>query len=135
MPDKLLAEYRPTMPTEVLHLWAVDAIALITALKAKVEALENSIKTVQRAAKTIMIHEADELQRLRQERVQWHQAIASLESERQANAMLTEQVEALENRPVADPARLAEVWTPFKDALDADRQNNTGSPSYGRGYE
>lgn len=68
----------------------------LTEAAARIQALETSLATVQRAAKTIMINEADELRQLRNERVKWHQAIATLDSERQANALLTDRVEALE---------------------------------------
>lgn len=65
-----------------------EAAAEITRLRAQV-------KIVQAAAKTIMIHEADELRQLREERQQWSHAIKSLDSERDANAVLTDEVERL----------------------------------------
>ena len=66
----------------------IEAAAEITRLRAQV-------KIVQAAAKTIMIHEADELRQLREERQQWSHAIKSLDSERDANAVLTDEVERL----------------------------------------
>lgn len=38
-PDALRLEYRTTMPAEVLHLWALDALACIASLEARLEAI------------------------------------------------------------------------------------------------
>lgn len=69
-----------------------EAAAEITRLRAQV-------KIVQSAAKTIMIGEADELRRLREQHREWHLAIKSLDSEREANAILTAENEALRSNP------------------------------------
>jgi len=65
-----------------------EAAAEITRLRA-------TVARVQGAAKTIMIGEADELRRLRERHREWHLAIQSLDSERDANAILTEENERL----------------------------------------
>ena len=70
----------------------IEAAAEITRLRAQV-------KIVQSAAKTIMIGEADELRRLREQHREWHLAIKSLDSEREANAILTAENEALRSNP------------------------------------
>lgn len=62
---------------------------------AEITRLRGQVKRVQSAAKTIMIGEADELRRLREQHREWHLAVNSLDSEREANAMLTREVEAL----------------------------------------
>lgn len=38
-PEALRREYRATMPHEILHLWAVDALACIASLEAQLEAI------------------------------------------------------------------------------------------------
>jgi hypothetical protein len=38
-PEALRREYRATMPPEVLHLWAADALACIASLEAQLEAV------------------------------------------------------------------------------------------------
>lgn len=76
------------LPTQYVNPDGLEAAAEITRLRAQV-------KIVQSAAKTIMIHEADELRQLREERQQWSHAIKSLDSERDANAVLTDEVERL----------------------------------------
>lgn len=62
---------------------------------AEITRLRGQVKRVQSAAKTIMIGEADELRRLREQHREWHLAVNSLDSEREANAVLTCEVEVL----------------------------------------
>ena len=38
-PEALRREYRATMPPEVLHMWAADALACIASLEAQLEAI------------------------------------------------------------------------------------------------
>lgn len=38
-PEALRREYRATMPHEIMHLWAVDALACIASLEAQLEAI------------------------------------------------------------------------------------------------
>lgn len=38
--NKLVKEYRPTMPTEVLHLWATDMINALNAAETKIQEIE-----------------------------------------------------------------------------------------------
>ena len=42
--EKLVNEYRPTIPVEVLHLWAVDAVALIRKQEAEIAGLIKSLE-------------------------------------------------------------------------------------------
>lgn len=102
----------------------------VTEAAARIQALETWLATVQRAAKTIMIHEADELRQLRDERVKWHQAIATLDSERQANALLTDRVEALETS-------LAEAEGRVKDQIvnAIKTHQNFGDEDFGPGLD
>lgn len=69
--------------------------ALCREAAAEITRLREQVKRVQSAAKTIMIGEADELRRLREQHREWHLAVNSLDSEREANAVLTSEVEAL----------------------------------------
>lgn len=80
------------LPTQYVNPDGREAAAEITRLRAQV-------KIVQSAAKTIMIGEADELRRLREQHREWHLAIKSLDSEREANAILTAENEALRSNP------------------------------------
>lgn len=70
----------------------------LTAQADEIERLNAIVKRVQSAAKTIMHHEGDELARLRKQAQEHHLAVLTLDSEREANSMLTEEVERLRAR-------------------------------------
>ena len=76
-----------------------EAAHHIAAQDAEIARLRVIVSRVQSAAKTIMIGEADELRRLREQHREWHLAIKSLDSEREANAILTAENEALRSNP------------------------------------
>lgn len=61
----------------------------------EIESLRAAIERQRGAARTIMIHEAGELRALRAKRVEWHAATSTLDSEREANAILTAENERL----------------------------------------
>lgn len=44
--EKLAREYRPTMPADVLHLWAVDVVAELRRLDAESKALREALEAV-----------------------------------------------------------------------------------------
>jgi len=68
----------------------------LTAQAEEIERLRATVRRVQSAAKTIMHHEGDELARLRKQAQEHHLAVLTLDSEREANSMLTEEVEQLQ---------------------------------------
>lgn len=76
-----------------------EAAHHIASQDAEIARLNALVSRVQSAAKTIMIGEADELRRLREQHREWHLAIKSLDSEREANAILTAENEALRSNP------------------------------------
>lgn len=70
----------------------------LTAQAEEIERLNAIVKRVQGAAKTIMHHEGEELARLRKQAQEHHLAMRTLDSEREANALLTDEVERLRAR-------------------------------------
>jgi len=72
-----------------------EAADYIEALEAENVRLNGAVRTVQAAAKTIMHAEGEELKTLREEHREWHLAIGSLDSEREANAILTDELTTL----------------------------------------
>lgn len=75
-----------------------EAAAALTAQADEIERLSATFKRVQGAAKTIMHHEGEELARLRKQAQEHHLAIRTLDSEREANALLTDEIERLRAR-------------------------------------
>jgi hypothetical protein len=57
--------------------------------------LENAIKIQAAAVKTLEAAEDRELNKLRKQEVDMHQALRQLESEREMNAILTDEIERL----------------------------------------
>lgn len=70
-------------------------LAELDAARAEVARLRASIDRQAAAVRTLHANEETEINRLRRKQQEWHQAIATLDSERQANAMLTAEVERL----------------------------------------
>ena len=68
--------------------------------------LENAIKIQAAAVKTLEAAEDRELNKLRKQEVDMHQALRQLESEREMNAILTDEIERL--RAELDTTRLDE---------------------------
>jgi hypothetical protein len=68
--------------------------------------LENAIKIQASAVKTLEAAEDRELNKLRKQEVDMHQALRQLESEREMNAILTDEIERL--RAELDTTRLDE---------------------------
>lgn len=67
----------------------------LATLRAENEQLNVAIKRVQGAAKTIMHHEGEDLARLRKQEQEHYFAIRTLDSEREVNSMLTDEIERL----------------------------------------
>jgi hypothetical protein len=107
-------------------LLAVEAVQAIPLLIERVRELEATVRRVQSAAKTIMHAEGEELASLREKsRGDWV-ATKTLDSEREANARLTAELEAAEARVkvLEDALRLIEkgdTWV-FDDDLQDDVQ-------------
>jgi len=78
------------------------AAAALTAQADEIERLNAIVKRVQGAAKTIMHHEGEELARLRKQAQEHHLAIRTLDSEREANSMLTDEIERLRAASIND---------------------------------
>lgn len=89
------------------------AIVLLGALEfaeARIAELERQILIQKNAARTIMHCEGDELRRLREQAREHHVAIQTLDSERAANARLTDELAAAQ-------ARLAEAVRSLKAVI------------------
>lgn len=67
----------------------------IEAQAAEIEKLEKAIKVQASAVRTLQANEGTEINVLRQQKREWHQAVLSLDSEREANAILTAEIEKL----------------------------------------
>ena len=65
-------------------------------LEQEVSRLRSAINWQAAAVRMLHANEETEINRLRKQQQQWHQAVASLDSEREANAMLTAEVERLQ---------------------------------------
>ena len=84
-------------------------------MAAEVEKANATVRQVQAAAKTIMIGEADELARLRAQAQEHHLAIKTLDSEREANALLTEENEKLRDLLVRARDIISGVYVNWHD--------------------
>lgn len=84
-----------------------DDSELLVEAADEIERLRAAIERQRGAARTIMIHEAGELRELRAKRVEWHAATSTLDSEREANAILTAENERLRAAAIDVAASLA----------------------------
>ena len=103
---------------------ADDARAIldhITALTAERDAAVVTVNRQANAVRALHANEETEINRLRKERHEWHHAVSSLDSEREANARLTEEVERLTAERAALIAELAEA----QEKIDELRDNET----------
>jgi len=75
-----------------LSLLAADRIE---AQAAEIVRLRAAIKSQASAVRTLQANEQTEINILRAKRHEWHIAISSLDSEREANALLTAEIERL----------------------------------------
>jgi len=67
----------------------------IEALEAENERLREAIKVQASAVRALQANEATEINILRQQKRDWHHAVSTLDSEREANAILTAENERL----------------------------------------
>lgn len=72
-----------------------EAVALIEAQAAEIERLREAIERQASAIRTLHANEQTEINTLRKKRHEWHHAVSSLDSEREANALLTAEIERL----------------------------------------
>lgn len=73
----------------------LDAANLIETQAREIERLKEAIKVQARAVRTLQANEETEINTLRQQKREWHHAVSSLDSEREANAILTDEIERL----------------------------------------
>jgi hypothetical protein len=66
---------------------------------AEIARLREAIKTQASAVRTLQANEQTEINILRKQRTEWHHAVSSLDSEREANALLTAEIERLREEP------------------------------------
>jgi predicted nucleic acid-binding Zn-ribbon protein len=107
-----------------LYVLRDDARAIldhITALTAERDAAVVTVNRQANAVRALHANEETEINRLRKERHKWHHAVSSLDSEREANARLTEEVERLTAERAALIAELAEA----QEKIDELRDNET----------
>lgn len=86
-----------------------EAAELIEAQAAEIERLREVIKTQANAVRTLHSNEATEINRLRKQRHEWHLAVTSIDSEREANAILTAEIERL-LEALAGPMAWLDSW-------------------------
>jgi predicted nucleic acid-binding Zn-ribbon protein len=119
-----LRERLATGDTVGLYVLRDDARAIldhITALTAERDAAVVTVNRQANAVRALHANEETEINRLRKERHKWHHAVSSLDSEREANARLTEEVERLTAERAALIAELAEA----QEKIDELRDNET----------
>ena len=86
-----------------------EAVDRIEAQAAEIERLREVIKNQANAVRTLHNNEATEINRLRKQRHEWHLAVTSIDSEREANAILTAEIERLQEA-IAGPAAWLDSW-------------------------
>lgn len=111
----------------------MNASRTLTAQADEIERLNAIVKRVQGAAKTIMHHEGEELARLRKQAQEHHLAIRTLDSEREANALLTDEIERLRAALNATADEQDERSAEWKWAIAAGLKLMTVSKDYARG--
>lgn len=99
----------------------MNASRALTAQAEEIERLSATVKRVQGAAKTIMHHEGEELARLRKQAQEHHLAIRTLDSEREANALLTDEIERL--RVALEWYANSEIYKPSPHGLAFDNRD------------
>ncbi len=75
--------------------WEGAIDGAMAAACAEIEKLEKAMKVQASAVRTLQANEETEINILRQQKREWHQAVSSLDSEREANAILTAEIERL----------------------------------------
>jgi chromosome segregation ATPase len=110
------ATAQPLSIGAVIHLR--NAIKALDAERAAHEATKEAIKRQAAAVRTLQASEQSEINILRKERHKAHEAIKTLESERAANALLTDELEATKAELQAlREAIPADVWNAAVAAL------------------
>ena len=75
--------------------WEGAIDGAMAAACAEIVKLEKAMKVQASAVRTLQANEETEINILRQQKREWHQAVSSLDSEREANAILTAEIEKL----------------------------------------
>ena len=106
--------------------------ATIEAQAAEIERLKKAIKIQASAVRTLQANEDTEINILRKQKREWHQAVLSLDSEREANAILTTEIEQWKvdyDCAMMDVERLRELlnaWTELaREYLDTELAGRT----------
>jgi chromosome segregation ATPase len=92
---EILVEKHWMMDSDAIDMQREEAADRIEAQAAEIEKLEKAIKVQASAVRTLQANEETEINILRQQKREWHQAVSSLDSEREANAILTAEIEKL----------------------------------------
>jgi chromosome segregation ATPase len=96
--ERLRRRIEPSLPHILSRLPSDEAAYLrahIVALTAERDAAVAAINRQAKAIRALHANEETEINRLRKQRHEWHAATTSLDSERDANARLTQEVEQL----------------------------------------
>lgn len=78
---------------------------LIETQAREIKQLKEAIKLQASAVRTLQANEETEINTLRQQKREWYHAVSSLDSEREANAILTTEIERLR-----EALKTAEAW-------------------------
>jgi hypothetical protein len=89
---KAAAKLKGELP-HIVQVYPSDYDTIIMA--AEIERLQEAIERQASAIRTLHANEQTEINTLRKKRHEWHHAVSSLDSEREANARLTDEVERL----------------------------------------
>lgn len=89
---KAAAKLKGELP-HIVQVYPSDYDTIIMA--AEIERLQEAIERQASAIRTLHANEQTEINTLRKKRHEWHHAVSSLDSEREANALLTAEIERL----------------------------------------
>ena len=90
-----LQEKHWCIDSEELERQRLAAADRIETQAREIERLKEAIKVQASAVRTLQANEATEINTLRQQKREWYHAVSSLDSEREANAILTTEIERL----------------------------------------
>ena len=92
---EILVEKHWMMDSDAIDKQREEAADRIEAQAAEIERLEKAIKIQASAVRTLQANEDTEINILRKQKREWHQAVSSLDSERDVNEILTAEIERL----------------------------------------
>lgn len=104
---EILVEKHWMMDSDAIDKQREEAADRIEAQAAEIVKLEKAIKVQASAVRTLQANEETEINILRQQKREWHQAVSSLDSEREANAILTAEIERLREELAAFYVKLS----------------------------